>query len=244
VTIITINNKRYKLYKYHFNKSGRLNLSSKCLHLYAVPEEGNYYKLDYHIPYIKLENIDTDFLCYKQEFLDALLEAGVIDIIGEKEVKSFTFKVCRFKNIDEIDAAPARNDIHYPHFPGYNLSMKLSDEQYITVLHKIRDTVFSKEFKPYYYDSTVIGDKYTESNCGLCNDKFYEDIDMHHFPEQFPERLSPKYRQDTHQCPFDWRDNASFNGCFHTCYLFKRVVSVKEMRKLVKKKFKKLGLDK
>jgi hypothetical protein len=105
-----------------------------------------------------------------------------------------------------------------------NGEIYLSDEQYRKILWKIKDVVDTPRFSPTCFDSTALGDKYTESNCGLCNDGF-TDEETALFPSKFPERREMKYRLGNHRCPFDMREIPGLlgwgNGCFSGCYLFK-----------------------
>lgn len=107
---------------------------------------------------------------------------------------------------------------------NYPENMYLTDSQYRDILLKIKDVLEQENFKPCYYDSTAFGDKYTESNCGLCNNYFtIKEASL--FPKEYPERKSMKYRRPNHKCPFDMRREPGLMGygmsCFYTCYLFK-----------------------
>jgi hypothetical protein len=118
-----------------------------------------------------------------------------------------------------------------------NDKLHLTDEQYQRVLLKIRDVLSNDGFEVRCEDSTFVGDKYTKSNCGFCNDEFTEK-DTAMWPEQFPERRSMKYRQDGQKCPFDMRKMPGIvgwgSGCFFGCYLFKdRKHNLVFMRQLV-----------
>lgn len=118
----------------------------------------------------------------------------------------------------------------------------LTDEQYKSILLKIKETVEQEGFQYSCIDSTTIGDKYTRSNCGMCNDNFTEK-EMALFPDQFPGRKSMKYRQKHHKCPFDMRvESEHFDtGCFYHCCLFQderrigRKPNIVEIRELVDK---------
>lgn len=100
----------------------------------------------------------------------------------------------------------------------------LSDAQYLDLLQKIKARINQPEFVVYCYDSTVVGNRYTESNCGLCNEEFVT-ADTAMFPGYFPGRRDMKYRQKHHKCPFDLRGAEPAEGfsmgCFYSCYLFK-----------------------
>lgn len=120
----------------------------------------------------------------------------------------------------------------------YDPNIYLTDEQYRALLLKIRETLSSSDFKVSCFDSTVIGNKYAVSNCGLCN-KEYTEPETALFPEEFPERNSMKYLRLNHHCPFDLRKQASSWGCFFSCYLFsnleKKEWDLDFMRQLVEK---------
>ena len=104
-----------------------------------------------------------------------------------------------------------------------NRSIYLTDEQYYSILLKIKETVNAPDFAVRCVDSTTIGDKYTWSNCGFCNDNFTEE-ETALFPDQFPGRKSMKYRLENHKCPFDLRRKPGIlgwgSGCFYRCYVF------------------------
>ncbi len=102
--------------------------------------------------------------------------------------------------------------------------MFLTDEQYVTILEKIKAVVFADGFKPSCYDCTDLGNKSTGSNCGFCNDGFTEE-ETALFPDDFPGRRTMKHRGHNHKCPFDMRSIPSLSdfgsGCFYDCYLFR-----------------------
>lgn len=104
--------------------------------------------------------------------------------------------------------------------------MYLTEEQYLSILRKIKETISEEGFTVYCWNSTTVGNKFTESNCGFCNDA-YIDKDMALFPHQFPERKTMKYRGENHKCPFDARKKPGIlgwgYGCFDECYLFKHL---------------------
>lgn len=109
----------------------------------------------------------------------------------------------------------------------------ITDMEYLQLLQKIKEVVNKPDFKPTWYDSTTMGDKYTETNCGLCNDNFTtKDTAM--FPDQFPQRKDMKYAKSEHKCPFDFRKKVGWNGCFYTCWFFKRgLTNLTKIRQLV-----------
>lgn len=116
-------------------------------------------------------------------------------------------------------------------------SIRLTHEQYSRILLKIKEAVDQPGFRPAFYDSTTVGDKYTTSNCGFCNDEF-TDEETSLWPDQFPKRKSMKYREDDQRCPFDTRKEAPSGyawGCFYHCYLFQgKSHSVEEIRRMVR----------
>jgi hypothetical protein len=92
------------------------------------------------------------------------------------------------------------------------------------------------DFRPLYDDCMETGNKHTESNCGLCNDDFFDrDMDLH--PEQFRRFRTPKYQLDHHKCPMDLRANGPFGfGCFYDCYLFSnRMPTPEKIKEMVQK---------
>lgn len=109
----------------------------------------------------------------------------------------------------------------------------LTDEQYEDLLRKMLETVTSLNFEPTCVDSTDIGDKYTRSNCGLCNDE-YTTIETAMWPDQFPQRKTMKYRGRNHKCPYDMRESVIHWewSCFFKCRLFqgKRPIQVETLR--------------
>ena len=107
-----------------------------------------------------------------------------------------------------------------------NKELRLTDEQYLRVLRKIEATIAQVDFKVVCSDCTVTGQKSTDSNCGFCNNE-YTDEDMALFPGQYPERKTMKYREESHKCPFDMREEPGIigwmYGCFYGCYLFEHL---------------------
>jgi len=127
-----------------------------------------------------------------------------------------------------------------------NREIHLTDEQYYSILLKIKKTVDQEGFKPTCDDCTMVGMKHTETNCGLCNDNFTEK-ETALFPNEFPERKSMKYSQDNHKCPFDQRINKNYSyGCFYHCCLFQhqryrsKEVTIEELREMVDKTIKEI----
>lgn len=111
----------------------------------------------------------------------------------------------------------------------------LTDQQYIAVLKKIKKTVDSKDFKPKCYDSTTLGAKYTESNCGFCNDNYASEKDGSAHRKAFRTPYYLKDRRKGQACPFDLRKKALEYGCFYKCYLFKGGKDIKWIRTRVDK---------
>lgn len=99
--------------------------------------------------------------------------------------------------------------------------MNLTKRQYLTVLKRMRKKIATSTEKVSGYDDTTVGCKHTECNVGLCSDdpKVYTKA-MNLFPEQYPARVSSKYRRDDHCCPLSGKGVSS--GCFYNCLFFKR----------------------
>jgi len=119
-----------------------------------------------------------------------------------------------------------------------NKEMYLTDKQYYSILLKIKKVVNQNSFKPYCDDCNITGMKYTETNCGFCNDEFTKK-ETAMFPKDFPERKDMKYCKSNHKCPFDTRvlDVDYAYGCFYYCYLFqsKGKATVEIIREIVNK---------
>ena len=85
-------------------------------------------------------------------------------------------------------------------------------------------------------DSTSIGNKYTITNIGLCNDEIVpKELSM--FPEDYPRRKGSKYRLSNHKCPLDKREHLDdlSNGCFYSCRFFQDSLrDIKVIQKLYK----------
>jgi hypothetical protein len=71
-------------------------------------------------------------------------------------------------------------------------------------------------------DSDTIGDKYTHCSWGMCSEDLeqWPDVEDHLFPEEFPERISPKYLGPGQKCPMDRRTGGEGWGCFYSCRVF------------------------
>lgn len=116
----------------------------------------------------------------------------------------------------------------------------LTDEQYLERLQLVRQAVL--QHKQYWvYDNDSIGNKFTTSNVGLCNDELAT-REMAMFPELYDQgRRSPKYNRPPHLCPFDLRfeelkddfSDTRRSGCFYTCGLRKHRYSQEEALHLV-----------
>ena len=123
----------------------------------------------------------------------------------------------------------------------------LNDEQYNRLLTKVEELI--PQFNSFLVvDSTTLGNKYTTSNVGLCNDELTE-IDMALFPELFEKgRKVMKYRMPHQICPFDSRlskienDKRTnmVNGCYYTCTL-RQETSDKELLLSLVERTKKLA---
>lgn len=115
--------------------------------------------------------------------------------------------------------------------------LHLTDEQYVRILKKMRRLLVDG-FVVWRADSTFVGDKWTKSNAGFCNDEL-TDKDSAMWPENWPERKDMKYLQDKHKCPYDMRKEPGLlgwgSGCFSECYLFslRNGHDLQLMRKLV-----------
>lgn len=123
--------------------------------------------------------------------------------------------------------------------------MYLTNEQYLEILNVIEKEL-NKNINPNIFDNDTIGNKYTNSNIGFCNDNFttYETA---LFPDDFLKfnRKTLKYRLKPHACPFDNRvrnlyekeEDTSINlgsGCFYTCCLNNNKLSNQELKEYVK----------
>ncbi len=99
--------------------------------------------------------------------------------------------------------------------------MYLTDEQHLMFLKKQRERLNHID-KATGIDSTTIGDKYTTTNVGMCDDSLTTK-ETALFPDEFPQRMSSKYTEKYHKCPLDKRklSELGMNGCFHTCRFFK-----------------------
>lgn len=73
-------------------------------------------------------------------------------------------------------------------------------------------------------DCTVPGMKSTECSWGLCSNEqaAWPDPQDHLWPDQFPRRIAPLYRQPQQKCPLDRAelDDGPSSGCFFRCRFF------------------------
>ena len=119
-------------------------------------------------------------------------------------------------------------------------NLYLTDRQYLDILEKIEQKLKEGSFDYYIYDSNEIGNKYTESNLGFCNED-YTTLDTALFPNQFIEfgYKGMKYKKENQACPFDDRvrtlknEKGCFNsigwGCYYTCCLRREGLSKEEL---------------
>lgn len=99
--------------------------------------------------------------------------------------------------------------------------MNLTKRQYLTILKRIRKKISDSKEEVTGYDDTTVGCKHTHCNVGLCCDdpKVFTKA-MNLFPDEYPARVSPKYRRDDHCCPLSGKGVSG--GCFYNCLFFKR----------------------
>ena len=99
----------------------------------------------------------------------------------------------------------------------------LNDKEYLIILKRMREKIANLTDEAWGYDDTTIGSKHTECNVGLCRDdpEVYTK-EMNLFPDQYPERVSPKYRDECgknkHYCPLSKKHKSW--GCFYDCLYF------------------------
>ncbi len=118
------------------------------------------------------------------------------------------------------------------------MQIALTDKQYSDILQMIKKTVEAPDFKPNCYDSDMIGDKYTESNCGFCNDNYATEETAS--GRGYRTKYYLKDHRKNHPCPFDLRPEYMFHniykkgkviktkkektdysfGCFYNCFIF------------------------
>lgn len=102
-------------------------------------------------------------------------------------------------------------------------SMYLTKAEYLAILKRMRAKIAAQAEEVWGFDDTTIGSKHTECNVGLCcNDPKVYTKTMNLFPEQYPQRVSPKYRDECgkneHYCPLS-KEHKSW-GCFYACLFF------------------------
>ena len=148
-------------------------------------------------------------------------------------------KLTTFKPITFIDCP---RQYHYNKQKGGKRKMDiyLTNEEYFDLLVRGRkhlDSIKELEFE----DSDHLGDKYTVSNCGLCNDSLTtKDIAL--FPKNFPHRTTMKYRKPHHKCPLDEKKERSSQGCFYSCLGFnKKVKTVNDVKVLFDERIEELS---
>jgi len=108
----------------------------------------------------------------------------------------------------------------------------LNNDEYREILAKIVERVNQPDFKPWGEDSTMFGNKYTITNCGVCNDEFCTKENAM-FPDQWPQRKHKKYTRGSQLCPFDMDGSMGSLGCFYRCYIFQaKTPDVKLIRQL------------
>lgn len=102
-----------------------------------------------------------------------------------------------------------------------NVHDTLSKKQYLETLKRIRKTV--AESKLVSEDSDFPGNKYTESNWGLCSElrEHYPDPELHTFPMDFVDfgRMSANSCEDDVKCPMRVEGTGP-SGCFYSCRVF------------------------
>jgi hypothetical protein len=120
----------------------------------------------------------------------------------------------------------------------------LTDKQYLELLKAGRARL-DKIDKVTSHDSEDIGNKYTESNVGLCDDSLTTK-DNAMWPEQFPGRLARKYKQKHHKCPLDPRPDGEYtDGCFYECLVFQgKVKDISRIKKLYDDKIDSIEVSK
>lgn len=71
-------------------------------------------------------------------------------------------------------------------------------------------------------DSITPGDKYSHVSWGACTEdlEMWPDAADMLWPEQWPGRIAPKYRNDSQYCPMDRDPDGGSFGCFYRCRVF------------------------
>jgi len=138
-----------------------------------------------------------------------------------------------------VSTMKKKNNIHE------DKSIHLTDEQYTFILKKARKNL-DKIKKIKMEDSTEIGNKYTISNVGLCNDRLTT-RDTALLPAEFPRTRWMLYRGMSHKCPLDGRQKPCDvqgwgGGCFYDCLLFnKKVKTISEIKELYDKRIREIS---
>lgn len=104
-----------------------------------------------------------------------------------------------------------------------NNNETLTTEQYVDVLKRIRKTIADTPLAA--VDSTAPGDKYTESNWGLCSElrEHYPTPELHTFPKDFADdgRMSALPCGQEVKCPMR-ASGTGGTGCFYDCRVFSK----------------------
>ena len=117
-----------------------------------------------------------------------------------------------------------------------------TDKQYLELLIRARK-LLDRVDKVSCYDSTEIGNKYTESNVGLCNDEKLCTKEVALFPKEWPQRKDLKYLGNEQLCPLDSKVKYNGQGCFYKCLIFQKgFKDIKKIKRLYEKKILKVIL--
>ena len=104
-----------------------------------------------------------------------------------------------------------------------NNSDALTTEQFVGVLKRIRRTIEDTPLSA--VDSNTPGDKFTESNWGLCSElkEHYPTPELHTFPQDFMDsgRASPLSCGQDVKCPMRVKGQGPY-GCFYDCRVFSK----------------------
>lgn len=106
--------------------------------------------------------------------------------------------------------------------------MYLTDKQYYDLLKRARKSLDNID-RVSGYDCTVVGNKSTDTNIGLCDDSLTTK-EIAKFPQYFPHNKALKYRKKHHKCPLDWRKEPEEFGCFYKCLFFQK--GLKDLEKI------------
>jgi hypothetical protein len=99
--------------------------------------------------------------------------------------------------------------------------------RYIVALKRIREQI-ANGLRLRCHDNDDIGSKSSGCTWGLCSSdsEQWPEAEDHMWPEKFPSRLAPQYRQKHQLCPFDKNnDEREYikdhpSGCFYRCSIF------------------------